>query len=193
MKKTSVCLAEKVAVVGVVDFLEAEGNQAEAALEEPAPKEKKKSEKLDKNGRKPLKKPNVLSAKNVLNGPPLASEAKGPSEPNDLREACEEKEVNEVSVLNEAKEGNAVSAEKGAREASELNELTEASEVNVAFKEKTSSEKIVMNEERDSRKEKKQSPKNEISELKAEVKELLPLWSLKWQLATLTCVVLSKT
>lgn len=214
MKKTSVCLAEKVAVVGVVDFLEAEGNQAEAALEEPAPKEKKKSEKLDKNGRKPLKKPNVLSAKNVLNGPPLASEAKGPSGPNDLREACEEKEVNEVSVLNEAKEGNAVSAEKGAREASvlseanelsvlkevkeekglsELNELSEASEVNVAFKEKTSNEKIVMNEERDSRKEKKQSPKNETSELKAEVKELLPLWSLKWQLATLTCVVLSKT
>merc|ERR1719336_3871613 len=151
----SVCLAEAVAVVvGVVDYLEAEGDLAEAALEEPAPKEKKKSEKLDKNGKRPLKKLSVLSAKNVLKEPPLASEAKEPSEPNDLREACEEKEVNEVSVLNEVKEASAVSEanepnalkevkeEKGL---SELNELSEAREVNVAFKVRTSSEKIVMN------------------------------------------------
>jgi len=210
-------LAEAVAVVvKAVDCLEAEGDLAEAALEELAPKEKKKSEKLDKNGKKPLKKLSVLSAKNALKEPPLASEAKGPSERNDLREACEEKEVNEVSVLNEVKEANAVSAEKEVKEASvlseanepsalkevkeekglsELNELSEAAEVNVAFKERTSSEKIVMNEGRDLRKEKKQSLKNETNEPKVEVKELLLLWSLKWQLAitTLTCVVLSKT
>merc|ERR1719499_2699551 len=113
VKKPSVCLAEAVAVVvGVVDCLEAEGDLAEAAREELAPKAKKKSEKLDKNGKKPLRKPSVLSEKNALNEPPLASEAKGLSEPNDLREACEEKEVNEVSVLNEVKEANAVSARK---------------------------------------------------------------------------------
>lgn len=202
-KRTSASSAE-VAVQEVVveDYLAAVVNLAAEAQVEPAPKVKRKSEKLVKNVKKRLKKLSVLNVKNALSEPQLANEVKELNVRNDLNEACEEKEVSEESVLSEANEESEASAEKEVSEESALSEVKEESELSevnavsdpsgqsevsgapeesVDCRVKSSNEKIVTCVESDLRKVKQQSPKNVTSGQKVEVKLLvkLLLWNSK--------------
>jgi len=184
-------------------------NLAAEAQVEPAPKVKRKSEKLVKNVKKRLKKLSVLNVKNALSEPQLANEVKELNVRNDLNEACEEKEVSEESVLSEANEESEASAEKEVSEESALSEVNEESELSEAnavsdpsaqndpsaapvesvdYKVKSSSEKIETRVESDLRKVKKQSLKNVTSGQKVEVKESLLLWNSRSQLVMLGMV-----
>lgn len=206
-KRTSASSAEKAVPEKVVEeCLAAVVNLAAEAQVEPAPKVKRKSEKLVKNVKKRLKKLSVLNVKNALSEPQLANEVKELNVRNDLNEACEEKEVSEESVLSEANEEREASAEKEVSEESALSEAKEESELSevnavsdpsgqsevsgapeesVDYKVKSSNEKIVTCVESDFRKVKKQSLKNVTSGQKAEVKESLLLWNSKSQLVIL--------